>query len=206
MSIRPNWISLKNEARCLILICIFHFFLIVIVLSWILLSWSKARVLSFFLDQYCFYFYFFLIAFLVDSMFSCLLAFYFSFINSHLSSNNLNMIDWVLTNSWNLIHYVCKNSIFIWSGFCNLLETCLDVDAERHTWQSGEAACATISSTTPASTSTSTSAQTTSVSSTVEQELMWITWWGHVNLGKVAVKQFLCDIDNLLLMTIWWIL
>ena len=66
-SIRPNWIYLKNKAKYLILIC--HS---LIVISWILLSWSRACYLSFFLVRYRFSL-FFLDAFQIESLFfSCL--------------------------------------------------------------------------------------------------------------------------------------
>ena len=46
MSIRPNWIYLKNETKCLTLIFVFHFlpsfFLGRNRFSWVLLSWSRA--------------------------------------------------------------------------------------------------------------------------------------------------------------------
>ena len=45
---------------------------------------NKKVFLSFFLDHYRFFFLFFLVAFLVESVFSCFLTFWFSFINSRL--------------------------------------------------------------------------------------------------------------------------
>ena len=62
MSIRPNWIHLRNEAKCLILICVFHFlpsfFLIVFVFSWILiLSWS--RIFLFYSTSFFYFLVFF---------------------------------------------------------------------------------------------------------------------------------------------------
>ena len=72
LSIRPNWIYIKNEAKCLILICVFHFlpsfFLIIIVFleSYFL---GRKRVFFFFLTVIVFFF-------LVESEFSFFTFFY----------------------------------------------------------------------------------------------------------------------------------
>ena len=94
LSIQPNWIYLKIEAKCLILNCVFHFLssffpnrfpfflnlnlLVKSVFSFFFFSWP----LSFF-----YLFFFFLVAFLVESVFSFFFTFLFSLLYSHLRNS-----------------------------------------------------------------------------------------------------------------------